>query len=138
MTAADHLNATQWPVEEVGKLTSGNRPGMSIADEYHQREVLGNHEWGDHAHARQYGYPDAATYQDALARHVAQHGIVKPVAWERGNPALGESPDDRILANGYHRYAAARALGHATVPVVEWSRADRGSRDPVPGWDGET
>lgn len=119
MTAADHLSPQQWPVGDVGRLLSGNRPGMTIADEYHQREVLGNHSWGDHESARSKGFADASDYQADLTRRVSAQGIQSPVQWEPGQPHLGESPDDRILGDGYHRYAAARALGHSSMPVEQ-------------------
>ena len=145
MAAPDHLNVTQWPIEKVGQLRSGNRTGLTIDQEYHQREVLGQHSSDDHEHAKEYGYPDAHAYQASLVSSVAQHGIQNPGVWEPGEARLGENPNDKVLANGYHRYAAARALGHTTMPMIkgDWKaeykdRTENPDKYKVPGWNGST
>jgi len=92
----------------VGRLRSGNRPGMTVAAEYHQKEILGRYSANDHAVARAAGYKHPRDYQAYLTRHIGEHGIINPPQW---------TTSDKTLSEGYHRYAAMRQLGRRTMPV---------------------
>lgn len=140
MSATDTLNVHQWPLDEVGKLRSGNRLGISVEEEYqaHQR---GDFTEGDIEHAQAYGFDHPVHYQDELNRHVATHGIATNGYWGPGDESLDENPSDKYLVNGAHRYEAARTLGHATMPMAKYPDMSDGdlykARQPrVAGWKG--
>lgn len=135
MSASDHLNVHQWPVEEVGKLRSGNRPGLSVDEEY-AAYSRGDYTDADHEHAQVYGFRDAGHYQDALDQHIASHGLRTPSYWGPGEKDLGEDPNDRVLVNGAHRYASARNLGLRTMPVARYPKGQTAKQPRVPGWTG--
>jgi L-asparaginase II len=97
----------------VGRLQSGNRPGMTVAQEYHQKETLGKYSTNDHAVARMAGHKNARDYQAALTRDIGARGLINPPQY---------TANDRTLSEGYHRYAAMRQLGRRTMPVrkIHW------------------
>lgn len=90
----------------VGRLQSGNEPGLSVAQEYRQKETLGRYSPNDHAVARRAGYSHPRDYQAAITEHVRRHGLVNPPQASHGT-----------LDEGYHRYAAMRQLGRRVMPV---------------------
>ncbi len=101
-------DARNWSMTRVGRLNSGNRPGMTVAQEYREKEILGNYSANDQAVARAAGYKDARSYQEALTKDIGERGLLNPVYY---------SETDHYLSEGYHRYAAMRQLGRRTIPV---------------------
>lgn|SRR5487761_1890309 len=65
-------------------------------------------------------------YQQALVQHVAEHGMPGSieVSYHAGGPTgAGRSKTPRAyIAQGHHRYHAAKQLGMTHVPVVVDSR----------------
>ena len=100
----------QWPLSRVGALQSGNTPGMTVEQEYQSKEIGGNYSANDHEVARRAGFAHSRDYQADITRNVAQNGIINAARVSAGT-----------LDEGYHRYAAARQLGHKTMPVRESS-----------------
>jgi hypothetical protein len=94
----------------VGGLRSGNEPGMTVAQEYRQKEILGNYPASDWARARQAGFSSPRAYQASITAHIAGHGIINPGQWS-------SSGGRGTLDEGYHRYAAMRQLGMTSMPV---------------------
>ena len=135
MAATDHLGQ-QWSVEDVGRLQSANRPGMTVAEEYDAKS-RGDYANSDHEHARYYGFRDAGHYQAELDRHVTAHGIRNPSYWSPGEEDLGEDPANKHLVNGFHRYASARNVGLRAMPVAQYPQDHLTAAHPrVPGWKG--
>lgn len=103
-----------WSLARVGRLQSGNEPGLTVAQEYHQKEVLGKYSENDYARA---GAAGPREYQRQITESVRKNGILNPAqvnAWTETKNGLSE---------GYHRYAAARQLGFKTMPVSKGSDA---------------
>jgi hypothetical protein len=99
-------------LDRIGRLQSGNEQGMTVAQEYRQKEVLGRYSASDWARAnvgRAAGERHPRDYQASITAHVKEHGQVNP-----GHVSGG------ALDEGYHRYAAARQLGHATMRVRKY------------------
>jgi hypothetical protein len=111
MAATDHLGTQFWPLTRVGQLQSGNEPGLTVEQEYQQKERRGEYTENDHARAAMYGQ-HPRDYQAQITQHVDQHGQLNPAQWE-------DYPGDGgpVLAEGYHRYAAHRNLGNVVMPV---------------------
>lgn len=93
-------------VARIGRLQSGNEQGMTVAQEYRQKEVLGRYSANDYERAKQAGFGSPRDYQASITSHIAQHGIINPARYSYGT-----------LDEGYHRYAAARQLGMSTMPA---------------------
>jgi len=97
-----------WPLSRVGKLQSGNEPGMTVEQEYQRKEVQGKYSKNDFERAKRAGFRHPRDYQASITSHVAEHGILSAAAASYG-----------ALDEGYHRYAAARQLGLQSMPVQE-------------------
>jgi hypothetical protein len=97
-----------WPLSRVGALQSGNEPGITVEQEYQRKEVGGRYSPNDHEVAGRAGFAHPRDYQADITRHVAEHGIINAARVSGGT-----------LDEGYHRYAAARQLGHKKMPVQE-------------------
>lgn len=95
-----------WPLERVGRLKSGNEPGLTVAQEYHRKEILGQYSPNDFERARQAGHAHPRDRQAAITAHIAANGLINPAQASEGN-----------LDEGYHRYAAMRELRQRTLPV---------------------
>lgn len=98
----------QWPLSRVGALQSGNEPGMTVEQEYQRKAVGGNYSPNDHERARQAGHDSPSAHQADITEHVKRHGIINAARVSGGT-----------LDEGFHRYVAARQLGHKTMPVQE-------------------
>lgn len=106
-----------WSLARVGRLMSGNEPGLTVAQEFHQKEVLGKYSPNDYERARQAGASSPREYQRRITESVREKGILSPArvnSWTETKNGLSE---------GYHRYAAARQLGMKTMPVTKGSDA---------------
>lgn len=95
-----------WSLARVGRLQSGNEPGLTVAQEYHQKETLGRYTANDHERARQAGFDHPRAHQASITEHIRQHGIINPARASHGT-----------LDEGYHRYAAMRRLGQRSMPM---------------------
>jgi hypothetical protein len=97
-----------WPLSRVGALQSGNEPGLTVEQEYQRKAVGGHYSPNDHERARQAGHDSPAAHQADITGHVRRHGIINAARTSGG-----------VLDEGFHRYVAARQLGHKTMPVRE-------------------
>lgn len=95
-----------WPLARVGRLRSGNEPGMTVAQEYQRKAVRGLYSVNDWERARRAGFAHPRDHQRDITEHIRQHGIVNPAQADYGT-----------LSEGFHRYVAARQLGLRTLPV---------------------
>lgn len=102
----------QWSLARVGALASGNEQGLTVAQEYRQKEILGNYSANDYERAKQAGFASPKDYQKSITDHIARHGMINAAQWYSS---------DRALAEGYHRYAAMRQLGLKSMKI---KRAD--------------
>lgn len=96
------------PISSVGKLKSGNIPGLTVEQEYHRKEVLGKYTANDYAVAKAAGHKHPRDYQAELTKHIAANGIINA-------PQVDTA--DKTLSEGYHRYAAMRQLKQSSIPV---------------------
>lgn len=92
-------------LDAVGRLQSGNEPRMTVAQEYRQKEILGNYSANDYARAAEQGQTPRE-YQASITEHVRQHGQINPAQASDGH-----------LDEGYHRYAAMKQLGRKSMSV---------------------
>lgn len=99
--------AETWSVARVGRLASGNEPGMTVAQEYAMKEGRGRYSPNDHARAAQYRQTPRE-YQAEITADIGKNGMINAVQWDR---------EDRMLTEGYHRYAAMRQLGIKTMRI---------------------
>jgi hypothetical protein len=100
--------AESWSLARVGRLQSGNEPGLTVAQEYRQKETLGRYSANDHERARRAGFDHPREYQASITEHIRQHGILNPAQSSHGT-----------LDEGYHRYAAMRQLGKRSMRIRE-------------------
>lgn len=92
------LRSVSW----LGGLQSGNRPGMTVAQEYREKEIRGNYSPQDFAVAKAAGFSHPRDYQSHLTEHIRKNGLIN---------APQVYTEDKMLGEGYHRYAALRKLG---------------------------
>jgi hypothetical protein len=95
-----------WPLSRVGRLTSGNEQGLTVAQEYHRKEILGRYSPTDRERARQAGFEHPRDYQRHITEDIRRRGMINPVRASYG-----------ALDEGYHRYAAMRQLGRRQIKV---------------------
>jgi hypothetical protein len=107
MTAAEHLNPQQFPIEKIAAMTSKDfdKPMHSIEPDVRARD-------------EESGRPPVDIWVD----HMRQHGIREPVHIEGGYPiethgeVIAHMPD--MVRDGHHRYVAARLAGLTSMPLV--------------------
>lgn len=99
-------NSQTRSLDWVGRLQSGNEPGMTVAQEYHQKFDLGRWSANDYERARFEGFASPQAAQAETTAHIRQHGIINPA-----------QTSDGVLDEGFHRYAAMRQLGRKTMPI---------------------
>jgi len=100
------LGGESWSLAKVGRLQSGNEPGLTVAQEYHRKEILGQYSHNDHERARQAGFDSPRAYQADITARIAREGQLNPAQHSHGT-----------LDEGYHRYAAARQLRQRTMKI---------------------
>jgi hypothetical protein len=103
--AAAQSRSLDW----VGRLQSGNEPGLTVAQEYRQKEILGRYSADDRDRARAAGFASPRAYQASITEHIRQHGLINAPQSSYGT-----------LDEGYHRYAAMRQLGRQAMPVRQY------------------
>ena len=111
MTASEHLSATQFPIEQIHNMYSGDfhSPMRSVRaemrDEY--KSYLRDPEGGYDPHPKdiEHGGPD--NYVSHLAKDIKQHGVREPITIRNEN----------VVAQGHHRYLAAVEAGLTHIPV---------------------
>jgi hypothetical protein len=110
MSASDHLSPQQF--------FTGQMPVSSLRP---REDTPANERWA----RRGAGYD----YQQALVGHIAEHGMPGPIEvdYHAGGPTgAGKSRVARpYIAQGHHRYHAAKQLGMTHVPVTVKSYAGR-------------
>jgi hypothetical protein len=111
--AEPDVPAGHWPLDKVGKLQSGNEPGMTVEQEYQRKEVQGSYSPNDFENAKAAGRKHPRDYQAGITQHIDEHGIINAAQTSYG-----------VLDEGYHRYAAARQLGHKSMPVRDYTTDD--------------
>lgn len=100
------MDASPWSLDRIGRLMSGNEPGLTVAQEYQKKEINGIYSSNDYERARRDGYASPREHQEALTAHIERHGLVNAPQASAG-----------YLLEGYHRYAAFRKLGRRSMPV---------------------
>jgi hypothetical protein len=128
--SAEHLNAAQFPIEEVHKWTSSDfgtsmkSVGPMLRSEYNHWASTGeeNIARGDpHSQDIKHGGPD--NYVAHLAEDIKQHGIKNPISVRHNRDA------QPTVMQGHHRYLAAVKAGLTHVPVHDWLKG--GPYDPA-------
>lgn len=107
-TGRTDARGSSWPLARVGRLKSGNEPGLTVAQEYRQKAILGKYSPNDFERARRAGFAHPREHQADITEHIRQHGIINAAQASYGT-----------LDEGYHRYAAMRQLRKRTMPVKE-------------------
>ena len=102
----DARDTQSWSLSRVGRLKSGNTPGMTVAREYSEKEILGRYSPNDWERARRAGFAHPRDYQRDITEDIRRWGMINPVRTSRG-----------ALDEGYHRYAAMRQLRKRTMPA---------------------
>lgn len=102
----DAGGSRSWPLARVGRLQSGNEPGLTVAQEYHRKAVRGVYSANDWERARQAGFRHPRDHQADITEHIRRHGVINPAQVSYS-----------VLDEGFHRYTAARQLGQRTLPV---------------------
>ena len=142
MTATDSMNATQFPIEEVGKMRASDFGDMTMEQVYQMPKASrtmfwstrnpGNTYKGQHIKNDDVVYtksgkslyhpppaegPNRMAKQRALTADVAQHGVHTPLEGSHWGPG------DDTVTQGHHRYWAARDTGQTHLPMqmVDWT-----------------
>lgn len=128
MSSPEHLNARQFPIEEVHNWTSADfgtkmkSVGPMLRSEYagHLRGETSYH-YDVHQADIDHGGPD--NYVAHLAKDIAERGIQTPISVRHNTDAPPS------VMQGHHRYLAAVQAGLTHLPVQDWMRG--GPYDPA-------